>query len=158
MLASPSKRTYLYTKIKDLQPDQSKANVFGVVLSFRSPTKSRGRDHSCSVEFVDESELPVKCVLFNIDKTNLPQLCSMGDIICIRRISVSTFNERLQLLASNFSSWILFRKESSKIIPVTSSASYTYTDEDTRRVQQLRDWALTTSLALPGLSVWQCSE
>lgn len=156
MLASPPpSRVYSYTKISDLVRSQDKVNVLGVVTTFEAARKSRGPNYFCSLEIVDQSEIPVKCVFYNTQVLLLPSNCSAGDIICIRRITVTGPLGHLKLLSSRISSWLLFRRESSKIVPITSANSFTFTKEEKRCVQQLRSWVSSTSLLPPGQSTMQ---
>ena len=124
-----------------LSPHMLQINLIGVVTSFRPPSKSLGRDYSCSMSLVDEGGQSVKCVLFNPSEDKLPQDCSSGDVICLHRVNVTEFNDRLQVQGAKFSSWMLFKLSGVGAVPVTNSDSYTLIASDEVRVRQLKRWS-----------------
>ena len=133
-----SSRSYTYHKISKLRPGMKQMNVIGIVSYFRPPALSRGTDYSCTVGLKDDSDHPLKCVLFNGDLTKLPTSCNIGDILCLRRGSVSMYAGNLQLLFNHISSWLLFQGDSDS--PLCSSSNCTITNVETDRVRELREW------------------
>lgn len=115
--------------------------MIGVVASFRPPFKSRGNDHSCSFHLVDEDNQTVNCVVFHVYKEKLPKDCTPGDVMCLHRVDVHDFGGRLQVQGKKYSSWMLFRSGDPRMVPITSSESYTLSDTEKQRVKRLKMWA-----------------
>ena len=135
---------YRYTRIAQLKAGDDKVNVFGVVKFFKPIVQSKGTDFCSVLSIVDESA-PVeglKCVIFNRSQDKLPHIQAVGDIICIHRLTIQTYKDELQAKGCIFTSSICFDgKPNAKIVPRTGSQMYTLTDDDYRRVKEIREWA-----------------
>ena len=137
-------RKYEYKKIADLEVNDKKMNIFGVVSDFKSPFRTRGADYCCFVTIVDEScpNAGIKCVLFNQNQDKLPQVKSIGDIVCLHRVNITERNSSPSVEGTPFSSYLCFDGQPrSKLKPRTGSFSYTFVSRDKTRVKELRHWA-----------------
>lgn len=136
VMQSSSSTSSTYEKISDLK-EGKKINVIGVVQYFWPPSKSHGTSFSCTIGIVDETSTvqPLKC---NLHQMSLPESCSNGDIICLRRCIVVEFEGKLQLKGFGFTTWLLFKGVSND--PETLSSNATITAVERSRVQELRDW------------------
>ena len=137
-------RNYEYKKIADLKVNDKKMNMFGVVTDFKPPFQTRGADYCCFVTIADEScpDAGIKCVLFNQSQDKLPQVKSVGDILCLHRVNITERNSSPSVEGTPFSSYLCFDgKPNSKLKPRTGSFSYTFMSQDKARVKELRQWA-----------------
>ena len=137
-------RVYTYTQLADLRPPNNKVYVFGVVKDFRPPTKSRGTDYYLTMTLVDESstEEGIHCNLFNREKNRLPQIQTIGDIVCLHRVYVNEYGGAPQLVSRKYSSAICFDgRVGTRVVPRTGCVSYTFNQEERERVKQLRKWS-----------------
>lgn len=137
-------RTYKYKKLQELNIGDNKVNIIGVVKYFKPPALTRGTDYYSMLSILDESEprVGIKCVMFNRNKEKLPQVKQVGDIVCLHRVNVGSFDCQVQVQGVRFSSVIRFSGElSKKMSPCTGSANFTCTLVERQRVKELRLWA-----------------
>ena len=137
-------RQYEYKKIADLEVNDKRMNIFGVVSDFKAPFQTRGVDYCCFMTIVDEScpNAGIKCVLFHRNQDKLPQIKSVGDIVCLHRVNITERNSSPSVEGTPFSSYLCFdSKPNSKLKPRTGSFSYTFMSQDKARVKELRQWA-----------------
>ena len=122
-----------------------------MVTTFRPPSKSRGKDYSCSLELVDESEKPTKCLLFG-SESSLPRQCPPGSVVCLKKAEVVDFNGRPQLLAhSKLSYWAVLVERSNGSIAVSANndSLVSLSEAEKQRGRSLKEWAEQTNL-IPG--------
>ena len=130
-----------------------------MVTTFRPPSKSRGKDFFCSLELVDESEKEIKCLIFGPEST-LPQQCSAGSVVCLKKISVEEYQGRPQLSAhSRLSYWSILEEKSDGSLDVSASndSLVTLSDADKQRGRTLKEWVKQTNL-VPGGWVWSFGD
>ncbi len=146
-------RRYEYKKIGTLQPGDKKVNVFGVVVDFKEPFQTRGRDFCSFVSLVDDTSPTsgIKCTIFNQSREKLPQVKQVGDIVCVHRVNVHKRDETLFLEGAAFTSAMCFDgKLGAAGSPRTGSISYTCGTVEKEAVRQLRVWALRRERAAFG--------
>ena len=125
--------------------------MLGVVIAFRPPAKSRGKDFSCSLELVDESEKKIKFVAFGT-ASSLPQQCPLGSIVCLRKVEVVEFRGRSQLQAhSRLCTWAVLSERSDGSLCVASSndPQLSLNEAERQRGRTLRAWVSHTNI-IPG--------
>lgn len=135
---------YKYKKLGELCVGEKKVNLIGMVKDFKPPAVSQGSDHYSTLTLLDETDprVGVKCLMFNRKPERLPQVKSVGDIVCLHRVSVDSFNCQVQVRGVWFSSAIRFSGElGRKVSPSTGSVSFTLTHAERQRVKELRRWA-----------------
>ena len=165
--ATRARRPYTYVKLSDLQPGNIAVNVMGVAVIFKPPYQSKGRDHTCTVEVVDEGceTSPVPLIFFNRDPARLPQSVSVGDVLCVRRVEVGQFNNRLQGKCRAYASWLVWDCQQQARggggeggRPTVTSEGASWEAQEVARARQLLDWSssvrnskisLSLSLSLP---------
>ena len=136
-------RTYTYIQLADLRPHKDKVDVFGVVKDFQPPMKSRGTDYYVTMTLVDESSTKegIHCNIFNREENRLPHIKNIGDVVCLHRMYVDEYGGAPQLVSRKYSSTICFDgRVGTKVVPRTGSMSYTFKEEECKRVKQLRKW------------------
>ncbi|XP_056005533.1 protection of telomeres protein 1-like [Ostrea edulis] len=147
MVDKTSKTTeYKYTNLDEIQANKI-VNVFGVVKFARPPTKTRGSDYSMVLSVIDpslhENGQKLKCVLFNREKEKLPFL-DVGKIVRLHRLKITHYHEENQGQSGPGFSWLAFDGDKgSPVRPVSSSASFTFTESDKAKVEELREWVAT---------------
>lgn len=142
-------KPYVYQKLCDLNPGGGPVNVMGVVVLFKPPYQSKGRDYTCTLEIVDEEcqRSPVPLIFFNRDRNKLPRSCSIGDVVCVRRVDVGEFNYRVQGKCRNHSSWLLWDGNNvGKRGPSLASDGTSWDSVEANRAHQLITWS-TSSLS-----------
>ncbi|ELU00652.1 hypothetical protein CAPTEDRAFT_225881 [Capitella teleta] len=135
---------YTYTKLADLKP-KTKANVWGVVRFFKSPTRSRGSDYNLFLTLVDPSIVAVqsklRCSFFARTAEGLPEVQRSGDIVRIHRLEIQQHNDHLVGGNSPGISFLAFDGSLDGVMtPRTSSSSYTMTPDDEAMLHELRAW------------------
>lgn len=136
---------HTYIQLKDLKVG-SKVDVYGVVKFFKQPYKTRGSDWCTMISVVDPSYSDafdkLKCLLFAREKNKLPDV-KLGDIIRFHRLSISEFAGCLQGQSSPGFSWVLFSGDVGASVTALKASSQTYsiTDTDKQKVDELRRWA-----------------
>ena len=142
-------RPYAYEKLYSLTPGISPVNVMGVVVLFKPPYQSKGRDYTCTMEIVDEGcqNCPVPLIFFNRDMQKLPQSCNIGDVVCVRRVDVGEFNYRIQGKCRSQCSWMRWDGSKEwKRGPVATSGGTSPGTAEANRVRLLITWS-TSSLS-----------
>ncbi|XP_046546226.1 protection of telomeres protein 1-like [Haliotis rubra] len=133
-------RKYLYTTLGDVQTN-TVVDVFGVVKFLKPPKQTRGTDHIMILSLIDETlfeqEQKLKCVLF-LKPNKVPQV-EVGSVVRFHRLKIGTHQGELQGGTSAGFSWLVFNTPESR--PQSSSPSYTYSEENKKRVKQLFDWS-----------------
>ncbi|XP_032218697.1 mucin-5AC [Nematostella vectensis] len=142
-----------YTKLSDLSAG-TVVNVYGVVKFFKSPWQSRGTD-MCSVVVLSDpsSDSSLECVLFQAAENQLPQIKSVGDIVRLHRIKISMYKDRLQAKSSRgFAALVIGRSWTGPVrkeVALVSSNSFSFSDDDKRVMEELRDWCASKPDVFP---------
>ncbi|XP_075713289.1 protection of telomeres protein 1 isoform X2 [Rhinoderma darwinii] len=145
-MSGPAQK-YVYTSLDQLK--EGVANVFGVVIFFKLPYRSKGTDFCSIITIVDQSNVKLKCMLFSGNQDALPRIYKIGDIVRFHRIKIQKFNDEYQgVNSSGFSALVFEGTVDSPVVPRTTSKSYNFTTEDQRTVETLRKW----QLGLQGIS------
>ncbi|XP_040267838.1 protection of telomeres protein 1 [Bufo bufo] len=140
-MSGPAQR-YVYTALDQLKAG-TVANVFGVVTFFKLPYRSKGTDFCSVITIVDQSNVKLKCTFFSGNQDGLPSIFKIGDIVRFHRIKIQKFNNEFQgISSSGFSALVFEGTVGAPLIPRTSSKSYSFTAEDQKTVETLRNWQL----------------
>ena len=138
------RKPYTYRKLRDLRVGDEAANVMGVICLFKPPYKSRGADYTCTAEIVDEESAtsPFPCIFFNVDINKLPKSCDVGDVLCVRRVEVAEFNQRLQGKCRRYCSWHWWKGEGEgeERPPMISSDGSSWDSTEAKRAAELISW------------------
>ncbi|XP_054631785.1 protection of telomeres protein 1 isoform X2 [Dunckerocampus dactyliophorus] len=137
---------YTYTKLDNLKPGEV-VNVYGVVVFFKQPFKSRGSDFCSSLKITDQSQQKISCTIFCGKLESHPQIFQIGNIIRMHRVKVHLYNDTLTLLNTfGFSALTFDGAVGAGVEPRTASKSFHFTEEDRRAVEELRLWAASQVL------------
>nr|XP_061780655.1 protection of telomeres protein 1-like isoform X2 [Nerophis lumbriciformis] len=132
---------YTYTKLDDLKPGEV-VNVYGVVVFFKPPFKSRGSDFCSSLKITDQSQRKIGCTIFCDKPESHPQIFQIGDIIRMHRVKPHVYYDTLTLLNTfGFSALAFDGAVGAAMEPRTASRSFHFTADDRRVVRELRSWA-----------------
>ncbi|XP_058502201.1 protection of telomeres protein 1 isoform X1 [Solea solea] len=142
----PKVLKYTYVRLDDLKP-KTVVNVYGVVVFFKPPFKSRGPDFCSSLKITDQSNQKIGCTIFCDKIDDHPQVFQVGDIIRMHRVKAQLFNNSITLLNTHGFSVVTFDGAvASAVEPRTSSRSFHFDQEDRRIVGELRSWAASQTL------------
>ena len=111
---------YQYTKLRDLRPGTD-IHFYGLVTRYKEPYQTKGTDYCLSLAVIDET-LPrisnadvvsgaIPVVIFNRDRSRLPQLRGIGDVIQFRHFRIQPYNDTVQALSMRQSAWIVFSRD-----------------------------------------------
>ncbi|XP_040895129.1 protection of telomeres protein 1 [Toxotes jaculatrix] len=140
---------YTYVRLDDLKVG-SVVNVYGVVLFFKQPFKSRGTDFCSSLKITDQSNQKVGCTIFCEKLEEHPKIFQIGDIVRMHRVKTKFFNNSMTLLNTFGFSVVTFDGAvGSAVEPRTSSRSFHFDEDDRRTVEELRSWAADQTLLPP---------
>ncbi|XP_051807518.1 protection of telomeres protein 1 isoform X2 [Acanthochromis polyacanthus] len=142
---------YTYVRLGDLSAG-SVVNVYGVVVFFKQPFKSRGTD-SCSIlKITDQSNQNITCSIFCEKLEDHPKIFQIGDIVRMHRVKAQFFKDSISLVNTSGFSVVTFDGTVGRAVePRTSSRSFHFNQEDRRTVEELRSWASSQAL-LPTVS------
>ncbi|XP_056429745.1 protection of telomeres protein 1 isoform X2 [Hyla sarda] len=133
---------YVYTPLDQLK-EGTLANVFGAVTFFKLPYRSKGTDFCSTITIVDQTNVKLKCTFFSGNQEALPRIFKIGDIVRFHRIKIQKFNNEFQgISSSGFSALVFDGNVDAPLIPRTSSKGYSFTTEDQKTVETLRNWQL----------------
>ncbi|KAK5621465.1 hypothetical protein CRENBAI_005049 [Crenichthys baileyi] len=142
---------YTYVRLDELK-NESVVNVYGVVVFFKQPFKSRGTDYCSSLKITDQSEHKVGCTIFCERLEDHPKIFHTGDIVRMHRVKVKIYNNSLTLVnTSGFSVVTFHGTVGGAVEPRTSSKTFHFDEDDRRTVEELRSWAASQTL-LPSVS------
>lgn len=133
---------YTYTELGELVV-ASKVNIIGVVTFFKPPFRSRGTDYCTSFLLVDPSQQTngINVVSFHKDEHELPNVRRVGDILMLRRVQISTYQEHPQVLSKYYSSFHVFDGADLQVtVPYCSSHNASLSNADVKLVDKLRKW------------------
>uniref|UniRef100_A0A8C5F919 Protection of telomeres protein 1 n=1 Tax=Gadus morhua TaxID=8049 RepID=A0A8C5F919_GADMO len=137
---------YTYVPLDDLKPG-AVVNVYGVVVFFKQPYKTRGTDYCSSLKITDQSNQKVVCTIFCEKLEDHPKIFQLGDIIRMHRVKTQAFGGSINLLNTFGFSVVTFDgRPESAVVPRTSSKSFHFEPEDERAVNELRTWAAKQDL------------
>lgn len=141
-----TRKSYTYDRLCDLQLGSTPLNVIGVVVLFKPPYQSKGRDYTCTIEVVDDSceKSPVPLIFFNRDQRKLPQSCSVGDVVCVRRVDIGEFNHRLQGKCRSHCSWLMWdgrKVGTGRHSPTVTSVGASWEPHEITRACELLSWS-----------------
>ncbi|XP_071771304.2 protection of telomeres protein 1 [Centroberyx gerrardi] len=132
---------YTYIPLGDLKPG-AVVNVYGVVVFFKQPFKSRGTDLCTTLKITDRSNQKVGCSVFCEKLDDHPKIFQIGDIIRLHRVKTQLFNDSITLINTFGFSVVTFDGTvGGAVEPRTSSRSFHFDQEDRRAVEELRSWA-----------------
>lgn len=142
---------YTYVRLGDLTAG-SVVNVYGVVVFFKQPFKSRGTD-SCSIlKITDQSNQNITCNIFCEKLEDHPKIFQIGDIIRMHRVKAHSFKDSISLVNTFGFSVVTFDGAlGGAVEPRTSSRSFHFNQEDRQTVEELRSWA-SSQAVLPTVS------
>ena len=90
-------------------------NVIGLVKEFKPPWKTRGSDYGCILDLIDltfghaddpdHQSLPARC--FHLSESRLPQVWAPGDIVILKAVRTSKWNETKILLTTKDTFWAI---------------------------------------------------
>ncbi|XP_053175334.1 protection of telomeres protein 1 [Scomber japonicus] len=140
---------YSYTRLDELKVG-AVVNVFGVVIFFKQPFKSRGTDFCSSLKITDQSNQKIGCTIFCENLDNHPKIFQIGDIIRMHRVKAQLYNDSMTLVNTfGFSAVMFDGVQGGAVEPRTSSRSFSFDQEDRRLVEELRAWAAGQALLPP---------
>ncbi|XP_041852864.1 protection of telomeres protein 1 isoform X2 [Melanotaenia boesemani] len=146
---APKAPKYTYVRLDDLKAG-SVVNVYGVVVFFKQPFRSRGTDLCSSLKITDQSNRRVGCTIFHENLENHPKIFQMGDIIRMHRVKAHLFNNAMTLVNTFGFSVLAFDGAVGSVMePRTSSVQYQFDEEDRRTVEELRSWAASQAVLPP---------
>ncbi|XP_070687134.1 protection of telomeres protein 1 [Pempheris klunzingeri] len=137
---------YTYVQLGDLKAG-SVVNVYGVVVFFKQPFKSRGTDFCSSLKITDQSDQKIGCTIFCEKLDDHPKIFQIGDIVRMHRVKARFFNDSITLVNTFGFSVVTFDGTvGGAMEPRTSSRSFSFTQEDRRTVEELRSWTASQAL------------
>ncbi|XP_044049518.1 protection of telomeres protein 1 isoform X2 [Siniperca chuatsi] len=140
---------YTYVPLGDLKAG-SVVNVYGVVIFFKQPFKSRGTDFCSSLKITDQSNQKIGCTIFCEKLEDHPKIFQIGDIVRMHRVKTQFFNDSIVLVNTFGFSVVAFDGVlGGAVEPRTSSRSFHFDQEDRRTVEELRSWAASQALLPP---------
>ncbi|KAF0040436.1 hypothetical protein F2P81_006334, partial [Scophthalmus maximus] len=140
---------YTYVPLGDLKAG-SVVNVYGVVVFFKQPFKSRGTDFCSSLKITDQSNQKIGCTIFCEKLEDHPKIYQIGDIVRMHRVKTQFFNNSITLVNTFGFAVVAFDGAvGGAVEPRTSSRSFHFDQEDRRTVEELRSWAASQTLLPP---------
>ncbi|XP_041794905.1 protection of telomeres protein 1 isoform X2 [Chelmon rostratus] len=137
---------YTYVRLDDLKAG-SVVSVYGVVVFFKQPFRSRGTDFCSSLKITDQSNQKISCTIFCEKLEDHPKIFQIGDIIRMHRVKTQFYNNSIMLVNTFGFSVVTFDGAvGGPVEPRTSSRSFHFDQEDRRTVEELRSWATSQAL------------
>jgi hypothetical protein len=150
-------------------------NVYGVVLGFGSPSKTKRGDWMVAIALVDET-LPleneqnrvldsvhtVNIIIFAKSLQDLPDIRYAGDVLRMHRVRLQKWKDEVQLMSLRMSSYVVCRDES--IVPggtsewsirPTARTEFSLTLADESWFAALWQWGQGRLLSHPGMKLSQ---
>ncbi|GAB1610721.1 protection of telomeres protein 1-like [Argonauta hians] len=150
MPKSPKRKSYHYTPLIGLRP-HSIVDVYGIVIFYKLPVKTKGTDYMKIITIVDKSLITrgqkLKCLIFERDERFLPEV-KIGSIVRFHRLRINKHNGELQGVTGRGFSWLVgdYHNEGPANL-VSSHDNYTFTSFDKKKIQELRDLALEEGIS-----------
>jgi len=146
------KKTYVYEKLADLiKGEKSRVNTYAIVLDssapYYMPAISR---YLCTMKLIDDSLNPKEATgkkpafmhvtFFSKEKSHVPQHAKMGAIIRIHRGDVKKYEKEFRLNCDKDikGAWALFDSAEGALPIAHTGKSYTFTDDDKKRLKDIR--------------------
>ncbi len=122
------------TDLGALTTGQGSVAVCGVVQYFKPPTQSRGSDYFITLGLLDETctEEAINCILFNPSEQRLLTNIPVGEIVLLKGMKTSTFNDRPQ--ATGY-------KEAIVVSNSGSNCLYLLSDTEKAIMKRLKEWS-----------------
>ncbi|XP_039989780.1 protection of telomeres protein 1 [Xiphias gladius] len=140
---------YTYVRLGDLKAG-SVVNVYGVVVFFKQPFRSRGTDFCSSLKITDQSNQKIGCTIFCEKLEDHPKIFQIGDIVRMHRVKTQFFNNSITLVNTFGFSVVTFDGAVGGAVEArTSSRSFHFDQDDCRTVEELRSWAAGQTLLPP---------
>ncbi|XP_071314595.1 protection of telomeres protein 1 isoform X2 [Trachinotus anak] len=140
---------YTYVQLGDLKAG-SVVNVYGVVVFFKQPFKSRGTDYCSSLKITDQSNQKISCTIFCEKLADHPKIFQIGDIVRMHRVKTQFFNGSITLVNTFGFSVVTFDGTMGGAVePRTSSRSFHFDQQDRQTVEELRSWAANQTILPP---------
>lgn len=147
-------------------------NLYGVVLGFGCPARTKRGDWMIGVALVDDSfSLPemgdagpsedeaalqyVSINIFTKKRDALPDIRRAGEVLRLHRVIVQEWKDEIQLLGRYASSYVVFRD--SRLGP-TAGHEFEMTPEDEDRFNELSEWAQKRFLSHPTMKISRSFE
>ncbi|XP_077373907.1 protection of telomeres protein 1 isoform X2 [Festucalex cinctus] len=144
---------YTYVKLGNLTPGVV-VNVYGVVVFFKQPFKSRGSDLCSSLKITDQSEQKISCSIFCPKMESHPQIFQIGDIVRLHKVKTQPYKDSLTLVTTfGFNALTFSGMVGADMEPRSSSRVFHFGEEDRRMVTELRSWLAAQDLLAPDVSV-----
>ncbi|XP_029910502.1 protection of telomeres protein 1 isoform X2 [Myripristis murdjan] len=129
---------YSYVPLSELKPENV-VNVYGVVVFFKQPFRTRGTDLCSSLKITDQSNKKVCCTIFCSKLEDHPKI-----------FQTRLYNDSIALVNTfGFSAVTFDGTVGGDVEPRTSSRNIHFDEEDRRVVEELRSWAAAQTLLPP---------
>jgi Telomeric single stranded DNA binding POT1/CDC13 len=147
--------------------------LYGVVLGFGTPRRTKRGDWFVSATLVDDSFplgddstdlLTVNINMFNSDRNRLPDLRYAGDVVRIHRAKVEEFKGEIQLVGLKLTSYVVFRGDSEAVDrddrwSVSAVAKgYMLSSQDKELFTRIWRWGQQRIFSFPTLKVDHCTQ
>ncbi|XP_043981601.1 protection of telomeres protein 1-like isoform X2 [Gambusia affinis] len=140
-LRTPRAPRYTYVRLNELKY-MAVVNVYGVVVFFKQPFKSRGTDYCSSLKITDQTERKIGCTIFCENLEDHPRIFQTGDIVRMHRVKVHLYKNSLTLVNTFGFSVVTFSGTvGGGMEPRTSSKSFQLDEDDRHTIEELRAWA-----------------
>uniref|UniRef100_A0A3Q0SCF2 Protection of telomeres protein 1 n=1 Tax=Amphilophus citrinellus TaxID=61819 RepID=A0A3Q0SCF2_AMPCI len=136
---------YTYVKLGNLKAG-SVINVYGVVVFFKQPFKSRGTDFCSTLKIIDQSNQKIGCTIFCEKLEDHPKVFQNGDIVRMHRVKVQPCKSIMLVNTFGFSVVTFDGVVGTAVEPRTSSRSFHFDQDDRRMVEELRTWAASQAV------------
>ncbi|XP_028287747.1 protection of telomeres protein 1 [Parambassis ranga] len=137
---------YTYAHLDDLKAG-SVVNVYGVVVFFKQPFKSRGTDYCSILKITDKSNKMIGCTIFCEKLEDHPKIFQVGDIVRMHRVKVQVFNNSVSLVNTFGFSVVTFDGAvGGAVEPRASSHKFSFSQEDQQTVEELRSWTASQAV------------
>jgi hypothetical protein len=95
--------------------------------------------HTSYFEFMDESEVKLRCFMTDLNRDYLPTSLCCGDVLCLKKITVELSGEKLLVNVSSATTWVLFRKQDD-YRPSSTLTHFPVGPSERSRLSDLRKW------------------
>jgi len=102
-----------YKKVSELRDKDWNVNIFGVVKYFQRLPQTKTGDHHMIITLIDDSvgedvEAGVRCNIFAKEAEQVPSVTKVGDVVLLKQVKVTSYNNRLQVQRTADFQWIVF--------------------------------------------------
>ncbi|KAE8663952.1 Zinc finger family protein, putative isoform 1 [Hibiscus syriacus] len=129
---------------------REKVNLFGVILDYTWPKKSKGTDYICKLTIIDASdpELRLPVHVFERERKRLPRVAAVGDIIHLSRVKMEIYEGVIYAVYNkNFSSFALYDgKDGQSYRPYQGHLKLPAEDQDRMMITGLRNWLASSQV------------